>query len=102
MKSASNKLLLALFCLLTARLHAAEAPKLSPLPAPVSNNAVAISHDDDGSRSFSFMGSGPKKTSDASTNSAYEMDPATGKWTDKRPVPAVTARLAASALPLHS
>jgi len=32
MKSASTKLLLALFCLLTARLHAADESKLSPLP----------------------------------------------------------------------
>ncbi len=102
MKSASTKFLTSLFCLLlVARLHAAEEPKLSPLPAPVSNNAVAISHDDYGSRIFSFMGIGPKKTWDAITNSAYEMDPATGKWTEKRPVPGVAGRLAASAVALH-
>src|SRR5258708_13782485 len=102
MKSASNKLLTALFCLLLAtRLQAAEEPKLTPLPAPVSNNAVAISHDDYGSRIFSFMGIGPKKTWDAITNSAYEMDPGTGKWTEKRSVPGVAGRLAASAVALH-
>jgi N-acetylneuraminic acid mutarotase len=102
MKSALNRLLPACFCLfLGAHLQAAEEPKLSPLPAPVSNNAVAISHDDYGSRIFSFMGIGPKKTWDAITNSAYEMDPGSGKWTEKRPVPGVAGRLAASAVALH-
>src|ERR1700737_5443588 len=101
MKSASTRILTVLFCLLVVRLHAADEPKLSPLPAPVSNNAVAISHDDDGSRIFSFMGIGPKKTWDAITNSAYEMDIATGKWTEKRPAPGVAGRLAASAVALH-
>jgi Kelch motif len=102
MKSASYKFLLALFCfVLAARLRAAEEPKLSPLPAPVSNNAVAISHDEGGPRIFSFMGIGPKKTWDAITTSAYEMDPGSGKWTEKRPVPGVAGRLAASAVALH-
>jgi hypothetical protein len=102
MKSASTKLLLIFFCFLIAdRLHAAEEPKFSPLPAPVSNNAVAISHDEAGPRIFSFMGIGPKKTWDAITTSAYEMNPDTGKWTEKRPVPGVVGRLAASAVALH-
>jgi hypothetical protein len=102
MKSASTKLLLIFFCfLVTNRLHAADEPKLSPLPAPVSNNAVAISHDEAGPRIFSFMGLGPKKTWDAITTSAYEMNPDTGKWTEKRPVPGVVGRLAASAVALH-
>ena len=102
MNSASTKLLPALFCLfLATHLHAAEEPKPSPLPAPVSNNAVAISHDEGGPRIFSFMGIGPKKTWDAITTSAYEMDPGTGKWEEKRPVPGVAGRLAASAVALH-
>jgi hypothetical protein len=102
MKSAPTKLLSALFCLLlAARLRAAEEPKLDPLPAPLSNNAVAISHDEGGARIFSFMGIGPKKTWDAITTSAYEMDPDNGKWTEKRPVPGVAGRLAASAIALH-
>ncbi len=102
MKSASTKLLPAsLYFFLVAGLHAAEEPKLSPLPAPVSNNAVAISHDEGGARIFSFMGIGPKKTWDATTTSAYEMDPDSGKWTEKRPVPGVAGRLAASAVALH-
>ena len=102
MKSALNKLLPAFFCLfLAVRLQAGEEPKLSPLPAPVSNNAVAISHDEGGARIFSFMGIGPKKTWDAVTTSAYEMDPGNGKWTELRPVPGVAGRLAASAVALH-
>src|ERR1700693_5883105 len=103
MKSASNNLLPALlYFFLMTRLQAAEEPKLSPLPAPVSNNAVAISHGEGGARIFSFMGIGPKKTWDAITTSAYEMDPGTGKWTEKRPVPGVAGRLAASAAAVHA
>ncbi len=102
MKSALTRLLPVLFCLLLVpRLPAADEPKLSPLPAPVSNNAVAISHDEGGTRIFSFMGIGPKKTWDAITTSAYEMDPGAGKWEEKRPVPGVAGRLAASAVALH-
>jgi N-acetylneuraminic acid mutarotase len=102
MKSACTKLLPALFCFfLLARLQAANERELSPLPAPVSNNAVAISHDESGPRIFSFMGIGPKKTWDAITTSAYEMNPRTGKWTEKHPVPGVAGRLAASAVALH-
>lgn len=102
MKSAWTKLRPALFCFfLLARLQADDEPQLSALPAPVSNNAVAISHDQGGPRIFSFMGIGPKKTWDAVTTSAYEMDPSTGKWTEKRPVPGLAGRLAASAVALH-
>jgi hypothetical protein len=102
MKSVSRKLLPALFCLfLAARLQAVDEPTLSPLPVPLTNNAVAISHDEGGPRIFSFMGIGPKKTWDAVTTSAYEMDPATGKWQEVRPVPGVAGRIAASAVALH-
>src|SRR5260221_13928677 len=102
MSSAPAKLLPALFyLLLVARLHAADEPKLGPLPAPVSNNAVAISHDEGGAKLFSFMGIGPKKTCDATTSSAYEMDPTTATWTETRPVPAVAARRTASPVTTH-
>jgi N-acetylneuraminic acid mutarotase len=102
MKSTSNKLLPALFFfILVAHLQAVDEPKLSPLPAPVSNNAVAISHDAGGARIFSFMGIGPKKTWDAITTSAYEMDPGNGKWVEVRPVPGTAGRVAASAVALH-
>ncbi len=87
--------------LLAATLHAAEEPKLSPLPAPVSNNAVAISHASKNLQIFSFMGIGPKKTWDAITHRAYRLDLKTGKWTELRPVPGVAGRLAASAAAFH-
>jgi N-acetylneuraminic acid mutarotase len=88
----------ALFCLLlAATLQAAEEAKLSPLPAPVSNNAVAISHDSKNPQIYSFMGIGPKKTWNVVTNSAYRLDLKAGKWSDLRPVPGVAGRLAASA-----
>jgi N-acetylneuraminic acid mutarotase len=90
-----------LYCLLAATLHAAEEPKLSPLPSPVSNSAVAISHDSKNVQIFSFMGIGPKKTWDAITNRAYRLDLKTGKWTELRPVPGVAGRLAASAAAFH-
>jgi N-acetylneuraminic acid mutarotase len=99
MNSGFQRLLILL--LLVASLHAAEEPKLSPLPTPLSNNAVAISHDLGGPRIFSFMGIGPKKTWDAITTSAYEMDLGTGKWSEMRPVPGVAGRLGASAVALH-
>jgi N-acetylneuraminic acid mutarotase len=91
-----------LFCLLlAATLHADDEPKLNPLPSPVSNNAVAISHGNKNLHVFSFMGIGPKKTWDAITNSAYRLDLSTGKWTELRPVPGVAGRLAASAAAFH-
>jgi hypothetical protein len=98
----TSKLLLALcFLSLISHLQAVEEPKLGPLPAAVSNNAVAMSHDEGGARIFSFMGIGPKKTWDATTTSSYEMDPGSGKWTEMRPMPGVAGRLGASAVALH-
>jgi N-acetylneuraminic acid mutarotase len=89
-----------LFLLQAVTLHAAEEPKLGPLPAPVSNNAVAIAHGKN-LAIFSFMGIGPKKTWDDVTNRAYRLDLNTGKWTELRPVPGVAGRLAASAAAFH-
>jgi N-acetylneuraminic acid mutarotase len=78
----------------------AKEPALAPLPSPVSNNAVAVSYSTAGVKLFSFMGIGPKKTWDALTTSAYEMDLRAGTWDERRPVPGVTGRLAASAVAL--
>jgi N-acetylneuraminic acid mutarotase len=105
-QSAPQKLLPALFALLLAvlfnvQLRAVDEPTPAPLPAPVSNNAVAISHDQGSPKIFSFMGIGPKKTWDAITTATYELDLATGKWTEEHPVPGVAGRLAASAVALH-
>src|ERR1035438_4368117 len=98
MRSLPKKLFLLLSCFLFANGLWAEAPKLDPLPAPVSNNAVAVSYGDTGTKIFSFMGIGAKKTWDAATNAAYELDVKTGKWEERRPVPGVVGRLAASAV----
>ena len=89
------------FCTLLASTLQAAQPKLSPLPVPVSNNAVAMSHDEHGDKVFSFMGIGAKKSWDATTNSTYELNLATGQWTEKRSVPGTAGRLAASAVALH-
>jgi N-acetylneuraminic acid mutarotase len=89
-----------LFFFLSEAVILAKEPVLASLPAPVSNNAVAISYGQAGVKLFSFMGIGPKKTWDALTTAAYEMDLKTGTWDEKRPVPGVTGRLAASAVAL--
>jgi hypothetical protein len=91
-----------LFCfVLAAQLHAAKEPKLDPLPVPLSNNAVAISHDGGKAKIFSFMGMGAAKDWKAITNRAFEMDPGSGEWMEKRPVPGMAGRVAASAIAIH-
>ena len=82
-------------------LHAAQEPKLEPLPTAVTNNAVALLRGEGGSRAYSFMGIGPKKTWDAITTSAYELDLDSGKWKEMRPVPGVAGRVAATAVALR-
>ena len=79
-------------------LLATEPAEGPPLPMAVSNNAVAISYGDVGQRIFSFMGIGPKKTWDAVTTRAYELNVRAGTWAEKRPVPGVAGRLGASAV----
>jgi len=96
-----KKLLPALLFCIAVSVRAAEEPKLAPLPIPVSNNAVVITRAGKESKIYSFMGIGPKKTWDAISNKAYEMDLATGKWTEMRPVPGVAGRIAASAAALR-
>jgi N-acetylneuraminic acid mutarotase len=90
-----------LFQFLVIGSWAGQEPNLDPLPAPVSNNAVAILHSEYGTKIFSFMGVGPKKTWDAVTTGAYQMDLARGKWEEKRTVPGVVGRLAATAVGLN-
>jgi N-acetylneuraminic acid mutarotase len=86
-----------LLVLLTGWLFAA-APKFDPLPAPVSNNAVASLKTHGQFLLFSFMGMGPKKTWDAITNSAYALDVDTGKWTQIHAIPGPVGRIAAAAV----
>jgi len=87
--------------LLVATLQAAEEPKLSPLPVPLSNNAVAMTRGGKEASIFSFMGMGSKKTWNAISNQAFQMELNTGKWTEVRAVPGVAGRLAASAAALR-
>ena len=77
-------------------LWAAE-PKMQPLPAPLSNNAVASLKARGGLRLYSLMGIGPKKKWDAVSNAVYALDPDTGEWTELRPVPGTAGRIAAAA-----
>jgi N-acetylneuraminic acid mutarotase len=73
-----------------------EEQKLPPMPAAVSNNAVASLKG--GFELFSLMGVGPKKTWDDVTNQVYIMTIAhTGKWSKGRAVPGPAGRLNAAA-----
>lgn len=76
---------------------AAEAP-VQPLPDPVSDNAVAILRLHGRFELFSLMGLGAKKTWDAVTNTAYEVDAWSGKSSTIHPVPGVTGRIGAMAV----
>lgn len=88
-----------LFLLCPLNLRSASEPQIPPMPAALSDAAVAASYSGEvGQKIFSFMGIGPKKTWNAVTLSAYELDLKSGKWSEKRPVPGVAGRLAASAV----
>src|ERR1700757_3911468 len=71
---------------------------IPPLPAPVSNNAVASVRAGKHEQLYSFMGIGPKKTWDAITNDAYAFDLGSKKWTKLHPVPGPAGRIGASAI----
>jgi N-acetylneuraminic acid mutarotase len=86
---------------LAPMLWAAEPPKLSPLPIPVSNNAIAMNHGGKDAEIFSFMGIGPKKTWNAITNRVFKLDISTGKWEEVRAVPGPAGRIAAAAATVH-
>src|SRR5215472_13066235 len=72
--------------------------KIPPLPAPVSNNAVATGRVGKHEQLYSFMGMGPKKTWDAITNDAYAFDLGSKKWAKLHPVPGPAGRVGASAV----
>jgi N-acetylneuraminic acid mutarotase len=84
--------------LLLAEVLPAAYAQVPPLPAPVSNNAVASLKVGKHELLFSFMGIGAKKTWDAITNTAYVLDPGSDKWTELRPVPGPAGRIGASAI----
>jgi len=77
-------------------LLAAVQPKFPPLPAAVTNNAVASLKG--GLELYSLMGIGPKKTWDDVTSRVYVFHLSGAKWTEGRPVPGVAGRLGASAI----
>jgi hypothetical protein len=71
-------------------------PRFPPMPAAVSNNAVASLKG--GFQLFSLMGVGPKKNWDDVTNQVYIMTVThTGKWATGRAVPGPVGRLNAAA-----
>ena len=78
-------------------LFAVPLPKYEPLPAPLSNNAVASVKSRGSLLLFSLMGMGPKKAWDATSNAAYSLDPDTGKWSEIHSVPGTIGRLGAAA-----
>ena len=76
---------------------AADEPEFDPLPAPVSNNAVATVKSRSEWLLYSFMGIGAKKTWDSVSNDAYVVNES-GKWAQARSVPGSVGRLAAGAV----
>ena len=83
--------------LLSSLLLAAAKTKFTALPAPVSNSAVASMKVKGTLMLYSFMGIGPQKTWNATTNAAYAFDTDEGKWLQIRPVPGIVGRIAAVA-----
>ena len=82
---------------LVGSLFAAEQPEFDPLPAPLSNNAVATIKSRGEWLLYSFMGIGAKKTWDSVSNDAYVVNES-GKWAQARSVPGSAGRLAAGAV----
>jgi len=68
-----------LLAFLAASVLAAEGPEFDPLPAPLSNNAVATIKSRGEWLLYSFMGIGAKKTWDSVSNDAYVVNES-GKW----------------------
>src|SRR5579871_5556183 len=87
-------LLLPVLCAIL--LLASDQPKIPPMPAAVTGNAVAALNN--GIEVYSLMGIGTKKTWDDVTNKVYVLRMKSGKWVEGRPVPGVAGRLGASAV----
>ena len=85
--------LLPLLC--AAFLLASDEPKVPPMPAAVSSNAVASLRN--GLEVFSLMGIGAKKTWDDVSSRIYILSLSSGKWAEGPAVPGVAGRLGASA-----
>lgn len=72
----------------------------TPLPQPVSNNAVASLEFKTRTLLFSFMGIGAKKTWADITRDSYVYDPLAREWAALPPVPGSKGRIAAAAVGL--
>ena len=70
---------------------------LPSLPAPVSNNAVALIADGLGVHLYSALGLGAGKTWRDTRSDAFHYSPKAGAWRELGPVPGSAGRLAASA-----
>jgi N-acetylneuraminic acid mutarotase len=92
----SLKLLISLA--LAAQVALAATSGVEPLPEPVSNNAVAILKLHGQFELFSLMGIGAKKTWNAVTNEAYELDASSGKAYTIHSVPGTAGRIGAMAV----
>lgn len=79
-------------------LFAATDSSVEPLPEPLSNNAVAILKVRGQLELFSMMGMGPKKTWEAVTNAAYQLDASSGKVYSIHAVPGTAGRVGAMAV----
>lgn len=71
--------------------------QLQPMPAPVTNNAVAGVRIEKQLLIYSFMGLGPKKSWDSATNAAFALNLKYDAWTAIKPVPG-SGRLGAVAV----
>jgi|SRR5579862_1746783 len=94
------KLTLKFFPLLVLNTAAALAATsgVETLPAPLSDNAVAILRDRGQFELFSLMGIGSKKTWNAVTTDAYQLDAVSGKAKTIHAVPGTAGRIAAMAI----
>jgi N-acetylneuraminic acid mutarotase len=86
----------AVFLLAAAAEQPKDQPKIGPMPAAVSNNAVAALKG--GLELYSVMGIGEKKTWEDITRQVYILRLPSGKWSIGPPVPGVAGRLGASAI----
>src|SRR5580704_16103041 len=97
LNSMRRRLFLFLLLALSAFSFAAS-DSVEPLPEAISNNAVAILKVRGQLQLFSMMGMGAKKTWDAVSNEAYELDTNSGKVYAIHAVPGTAGRVGAMAV----
>lgn len=93
---------LAFLILVAGVLFAQSDSTIDPLPAPLTNNAVASVSSVGSLTLYSFMGLGAKKTWNSVTNLGLALDTTSGKWNSIRPVPGTAGRLGALAVTARS